>query len=82
VRRHGKRGIVAGGALPGFARHRHALDAELRGAGRGRRTVRSDAQRAAAQRLRRGGVLRGYMEDRAADDWAALIVWRDPRFDG
>jgi GNAT superfamily N-acetyltransferase len=83
VRRHRKRGIVAGGALPGFAAHRYALDIESYVA----RVVAGELfDPTLSVQLRNGfvveGLLRGYMEDRAADDCATLLVWRDPRFDG
>jgi len=79
VRRHGKRGIVAGGVLPGFAHHKHAMTAATYVA----RVVAGELHDPTlSMQLRNGfevvGVLRGYLEDRAADDWAALIVWRNP----
>lgn len=81
VRRHGKRGIVAGGVLPGFARHKHAMTAAAYVA----RVVAGELHDPTlSMQLRNGfevvGVLQGYLEDRAADDWAALIVWRNPDF--
>lgn len=83
VRRHGKRGIVAGGALPGFAAHRQALDLDAYVA----KVVAGELfDPTLSVQLRNGfrveGVLRGYMEDSAADDCATLLVWRDPRFRG
>lgn len=83
VRRCGKRGIVTGGALPGFAAHRHALDVEAYVA----RVVAGELfDPTLTVQLRNGfvveGVLRGYMEDSAADDCATLLVWRAPRSDG
>ena len=79
VRRHGKRGIVAGGVLPGFARHKHAMSAPAYVA----KVVAGELHDPTlTMQLRNGfqveGVLQGYLEDSAADDWAALIVWRDP----
>ena len=83
VRRHRKRGIVAGGALPGYATHRHALTVEAYVA----RVVAGELfDPTLSVQLRNGfvvqGVLRGYMQDSAADDSATLLVWRDPAFDG
>lgn len=83
VRRHGKRGIVAGGVLPGFARHKHVLTAAEYVA----RVVAGElVDPTLTMQLRNGfvvaGVLQGYLEDAAADDWAALIVWRNPDLDG
>ncbi len=82
VRRHGKRGIVAGGVLPGFAAHRRSMTAAAYVAG----VVAGDlVDPTLSMQLRNGfrveGVLQGYLEDSATDDWAALIVWRDPGFD-
>jgi len=79
VVRHGKLGIVAGGALPGYARHRAALDVEAYVAA----VVAGELfDPTLSVQLRNGflveGLLRGYMEDSAADDWATLIVWRAP----
>jgi GNAT superfamily N-acetyltransferase len=78
VRRYGKRGIVAGGVLPGFARHKHAMSAAEYVA----KVVAGElVDPTLTMQLRNGfevaGVLQGYLEDAAADDWAALIVWRD-----
>jgi GNAT superfamily N-acetyltransferase len=81
VRRFGKRGIVAGGVLPGFARHKHALTAAAYVA---KVVAGKLVDPTLTMQLRNGfvveGVLQGYLEDSAADDWAALIVWRDPGF--
>lgn len=82
VRRHGKRGIVAGGLLPGFAHHKHALDAATYVSA----VVSGELfDPTLSMQLRNGfvveGLLPGYLEDSAADGWAALIVWRDPGFE-
>ena len=83
VRRHRKRGIVAGGALPGYAGHRHAMKVEDYVA---RVVARELFDPTLTVQLRNGfaveGLLRGYVEDSAADDCATLIVWRDPDFAG
>ncbi|MDA0700263.1 MAG: GNAT family N-acetyltransferase [bacterium] len=77
VRRHGKLGIVAGGALPGYARYREGMtvDAYVGAVVAGRLF-----DPALSVQLRNGfvveGVLRGYMEDSAADNCATLLVWR------
>jgi ribosomal protein S18 acetylase RimI-like enzyme len=81
VRRYGKRGIVAGGLLPGFVHHKHALDAKAYVAA----VVDGELfDPTLSMQLRNGfvveGLLPGYLEDTAADGWAALIVWRDPGF--
>ncbi len=81
VRRHGKRGIVAGGALPGYPRYRDALAIEDYVA----RVVAGELfDPTLTVQLRNGfaveGLLRGYLEDHATGDCATLIVWRDPAF--
>lgn len=81
VQRRNKRGIVAGGVLPGYADHR------------GRLTVPEYVERVVAGeltdstltfQLRQGFVVRGllenYIADSAADNWATLIVWENPEF--
>ncbi|MFU8888573.1 MAG: GNAT family N-acetyltransferase [Trueperaceae bacterium] len=83
VRRHGKRGIVAGGALPGYPRYRDALAIEDYVA----RVVAGELfDPTLTVQLRNGfvveGILRGYLEDHATGDCATLIVWRDPAFAG
>ncbi len=81
VRRHGKRGIVAGGLLPGFVHHKGTLDAETYVA----KVVRGELfDPTLTMQLRNGfvveGLLPGYLDDSAADGWATWIVWRDPGF--
>jgi GNAT superfamily N-acetyltransferase len=81
VRRHGKRGIVAGGALPGYPRYRDALAIEEYVA----RVVAGELfDPTLTVQLRNGfaveGLLRGYLEDHATGDCATLIVWRNPAF--
>ena len=81
VRRHGKRGIVAGGALPGYPRFRDALAIEDYVA----RVVAGELfDPTLTVQLRNGfvveGLLHGYLEDHATGDCATLIVWRDPAF--
>ncbi|MEO0586145.1 MAG: GNAT family N-acetyltransferase [Planctomycetota bacterium] len=76
VRDHGKRGIVAGGLIPGYADHKHAL------------TPAEYVDRVVAGtltdptltfQLRNGFRVRGlipdYLEDEASDHWATLITW-------
>ena len=82
-RRLGLRGIVAGGALPGFAHHKHAISAEAYVA----KVVAGELyDPTLSMQLRQGfeahGVLRDYLDDEAADGWASLIVWRNPWWPG
>jgi len=77
------RGIVGGGVLPGFAAYKHVMSAEAYVAAVVAGRLRDPTL---SMQLRQGfevrGVLQGYLEDRAADDWAALIVWPNPDWSG
>lgn len=76
VRRLGRRGIVAGGMLPGYDRHRDRMTVPEYV-----RAVVAGAVRdpTLTFQLRHGfrvvGLLEGYLEDTASDDWATLITW-------
>jgi GNAT superfamily N-acetyltransferase len=79
VRRHGKKGIIAGGYLAGFKDHKHEMTAQ--------EYVDSVAtgelyDRTLTFQLDNGFVIRGvlenYLDDEANDGWAALIVWENP----
>ncbi|MDE2952490.1 MAG: GNAT family N-acetyltransferase [Chloroflexota bacterium] len=76
-----RKGIVAGGLIPGFAEYK------------GHITVQQYVERVVAGELRdstlsfqlgRGfavrGLLKDYIEDAASDNWATLIVWENPDF--
>ena len=79
VRRYRKRGIVAGGHMPGFADHKHEMSAE-----------EYVAKVAAGElydstltfQMENGfeirGVLADYLRDEATDNFSALIVWENP----
>ena len=79
VRRHGKRGILAGAHLPGFADWKHTISADeyIRRVVAG--TLVDDTL---SFQLRNGFravcALEDYLEDEATDSWAALIVWDNP----
>jgi len=78
VARHNRRGIVAGGMLPGFAEHKRRM------------SVQQYVDKVVAGelfdstltfQLKAGftvrGLLRDYLDDSAADNWATLIVWEN-----
>jgi GNAT superfamily N-acetyltransferase len=81
VRRYNRRGIVAGGVLPGFVHYKHQM-----------RVQDYVAQVLAGElfdptltfQLKEGfevrGLLPDYLEDSASDNWATLIVWSNPDF--
>ena len=82
VRRYNRRGIVAGGVLPGFAlfKQRMAVDEYVR------RVVAGELKDPTLTfQLKQGFVVRGllqnYLEDSASDNWATLILWENPDFD-
>lgn len=76
VRQRGLSGIVAGGVLPGYAAHRGKLsvpeyvDKVVTG---------ELTDPTLSFQLKNGfevrGLLEGYLEDKASDNWATLIVW-------
>ncbi len=81
VRRYNKRGIVAGGALPDYVHHKHAM------------TVHEYVNRVAAGELadstlsfhlKNGfqvlGVLENYVQDPETGDRCSFIVWFNPDF--
>jgi GNAT superfamily N-acetyltransferase len=76
VRRYGKRGIIAGGSLPGFYSHKSEMtiqeyvDAVVRGEIRDP-TLSFQLDNGFEVR----GLLENYIEDEADDGWATLIVW-------
>lgn len=79
VIRDGKRGIIAGGSLPGYFHQKAEMSAEEYVD----RVVAGEItdptltfQLAHGFEVR--GMLEGYLEDEADDGWAALIVWESP----
>lgn len=76
VRRSRKRGIIAGGALPGFLEHKGSMSA----AEYVEKVVAGELYDPTLTfQLENGfvvrGLLEGYMADAADDGWATLIVW-------
>ncbi len=82
VKRSNRRGIVAGGVLPGYTEHKGEL------------TVTEYVDKVVAGelfdatlsfQLKNGftvrGLLENYLEDEASDNWATLIVWDNPDYD-
>lgn len=78
VRRHKKRGIIAGGYLAGFKNHKQELTAQEYVDA----VVAGDIyDRTLTFQIGNGfevrGVLENYLEDEENDGWAALIVWEN-----
>lgn len=81
VRQLGKRGIIAGGAIPGFAAHKARLSAAeyvARVAAGELYDATLSFQIANGFAVR--GVLANYIRDAATDGWAVLIVWENPEW--
>ncbi|MEM7736345.1 MAG: GNAT family N-acetyltransferase [Deinococcota bacterium] len=81
VKRLNRKGIVAGGVLPGFMRYKHLMSAKayVRDV-----VAKRIYDRTLSFQLNHGfkvkGVLQDYIEDSAADNWASLIVWENPDY--
>ena len=81
VRRHGKRGIIAGGHIPGFAQHKHEMSAAdyVAAVASGKlydATLTFQLENGFEVR----GVLENYIQDEETDGWSALIVWENPDY--
>ncbi len=82
VRRHDKRGIIAGGDLPGYPEHRE-MDPETYVA----KVVAGElTDPTLTMQLRNGfqvrGVIHDYLPHEHGEDVASLIVWENPDFSG
>lgn len=79
VIRHGKRGIIAGGVIPGFADHKDHMTAQeyVDAVARGELvdpTLTAQIRNGFVVR----GVIEGYLTDPTVDDYASFIVWFNP----
>jgi GNAT superfamily N-acetyltransferase len=76
VRRLGRRGIVAGAMIPGFARYKSLMDAPTYV---GRVVAGEIFDPTLSVQLRQGfrvrGLLSNYLPDTATDGWSVLIEW-------
>jgi GNAT superfamily N-acetyltransferase len=81
VKRFNRRGIIAGGHMPGYADHKHALSPAEYVA---KVEVGELYDPTLTFQMENGfeikGLLEGYLEDEATDNWSALIVWENPDF--
>ncbi len=82
VRRYNRAGIVAGGVIPGFADHKHAMSAEEYVA----KVVSGElTDPTLTFQLRNGfqalGAIAEYWSDPAVDNHASFIVWHNPDYD-
>lgn len=79
VRRHGKRGILGGGHMPGFADHKQTMSA----AEYIDKVVRGELYDPTLSFQLHNGfkvvcALENYLKDEATDSWSALIRWDNP----
>ena len=78
VERLGKRGIIAGGHMPGFANHKMDMTAsEYIDAVRSGDIYDATLTFQMEQGFELVAPLENYMADEATDGWSALIVWRN-----
>lgn len=83
VRRYNKRGIIAGGHVPGFAAHK----AEMSIAGYVDKVVAGELYDATLtfqieNDFRVAGLLENYIRDQVTNGTSVLIVWDNPDFQG
>ncbi|MCB0129516.1 MAG: GNAT family N-acetyltransferase [Caldilineaceae bacterium] len=81
VRRDNKRGIVAGGLIPGYADHKATMDLPTYV----EKVVQGQLfDTTLSFQLKMGfqvrGLLPDYIVDSASDNWATLIVWLNPDY--
>ena len=79
VIRHGKRGIIAGGVIPGYADHKDSMSAQeyVDAVARGELvdpTLTAQIKNGFVVR----GVIEGYLTDPTVDDYASFIIWFNP----
>lgn len=80
VRRYNKRGIIAGGHIPGFADHKESMSA----AEYVEKVVSGELYDPTLSfQIENGfevrGLLENYLEDEETDGWSTLIVWENDR---
>jgi GNAT superfamily N-acetyltransferase len=77
----GKKGIVAGGHMPGFGEHKHELSAEEYVA---KVSAGEIYDATLTFQIENGfeirGVLENYIDDEETEGWSALIVWQNPGY--
>ena len=81
VRRHNKRGIIAGGHMPGYAKHKGEMDTQtyLTKVKKGE-LYDSTLSFQMANGFRIVTILRDYIRDEVTNGDSALIVWDNPHY--
>jgi GNAT superfamily N-acetyltransferase len=83
VKDHGKRGIIAGGVIPGFADHKHEMTAaEYVKAVAAGDLFDPTLTMQIANGFEAKGVISDYVDDDTTDGWASFIVWFNPDVPG
>jgi GNAT superfamily N-acetyltransferase len=83
VKDHGKRGIIAGGVIPGFADHKHEMTAaEYVKAVAAGDLFDPTLSMQIANGFEARGVISNYVDDETTDGWASFIVWFNPDVPG
>ena len=78
VRDFGRKGIIAGGVLPGFAEHKHEMSAaDYATAVASGELFDATLSFQLANGFELLGVVAGYVDDPQADGWASFIVWHN-----
>jgi GNAT superfamily N-acetyltransferase len=81
VKRLNRKGIVAGGLLPGYVQHRVSMSVQMYVEKVVEGTLYDPTL---SFQLKNGFVvcslLKDYIEDEASDNWSALIVWENPDY--
>ena len=81
VRRYNKKGIIAGGHIVGFADHKHEMSAaEYVDKVAKRELYDSTLTFQLDNGFEVRGVLADYLDEPALDNYAALIVWENPKY--
>ncbi|MFV2000519.1 MAG: GNAT family N-acetyltransferase [Acidimicrobiia bacterium] len=83
VRDFGRKGIIAGGVLPGYADHKHAMSAEayVKAVAAGE-LADSTLSFQLANGFEVLGAIANYVDDPETDGWASFIVWHNPNVVG
>jgi GNAT superfamily N-acetyltransferase len=78
---HNKRGIIAGGVIPGYADHKHTMTAAEYVDAVARGDLRDPTL---SVQISNGfevvGVIADYVHDESTDNWASFIVWKNPEY--